>query len=100
MQTALSFLLVGCSGDGTVRVWHTPTLSPLYLIQPPHDNIGDLLSLVWVPSDLIDGDITGRQHKGKGRLYAGCQDTSIQVRDSVFVLGQSPLLTTSDYRHS
>ncbi|KAL8283220.1 hypothetical protein RQP46_005998 [Phenoliferia psychrophenolica] len=39
--------LISSSGDGTIRVWHTPTLLGLYVIHPPHDNIGDILSLAW-----------------------------------------------------
>lgn len=84
-------------GDGTIRVWHTPTLSLVYLIHPPHDNTGDILSLAWIPfSMLAQGDPArnknGNHHatapprienrKPAGRLFAGCQDTSIQVRSS------------------
>jgi hypothetical protein len=74
-------------GDGTIRVWHTPSLSLLYLIHPPHDNTGDILSLAWIPYDQLEADEVKRpkgRHAGKekptGRLFAGCQDTSIQVR--------------------
>ncbi|KAM0790317.1 hypothetical protein ACM66B_003203 [Microbotryomycetes sp. NB124-2] len=77
--------LISASGDGTVRVWHTTTMTPLYLIQPPHDNIGDVLSLAWVGSDLLDFEQraqgSSRSVKGKGRLYAGCQDTSVMWID-------------------
>ncbi|GAA5875874.1 hypothetical protein JCM1840_002961 [Sporobolomyces johnsonii] len=79
--------LISASGDGTIRVWHTPSLSLFYLIQPPHDNIGDILSLAWVPLDQLADDShhsskrSGHSTKGKGRLYAGCQDTSIQWID-------------------
>ncbi|BGP54969.1 hypothetical protein JCM8202v2_002557 [Rhodotorula sphaerocarpa] len=82
--------LVSASGDGTIRVWHTPTLSLVYLIHPPHDNIGDILSLAWVPyRDLNDDGPSDsktngahiRDRKPFGRLYAGCQDTSIQWID-------------------
>ncbi|POY70603.1 hypothetical protein BMF94_6381 [Rhodotorula taiwanensis] len=81
--------LVSASGDGTVRVWHTPTLSLVYLIHPPHDNIGDILSLAWVPYNLLDkadsdrrpNGAAARVRKPAGRLYAGCQDTSIQWID-------------------
>lgn len=84
----------GTTGDGTVRVWHTPTLSLLYLLHPPHDNIGDILSLAWIPTELLEDDDHAGHRRGTGmnlaggsgtkgstgRLYAGCQDTSIQVR--------------------
>lgn len=72
------------------QVWHTPSLSLFYLIHPPHDNIGDIFSLTWVPHELIpecshSHHPTDRHHsisrKGRGRLYAGCQDTSIQWID-------------------
>ncbi|CEQ42056.1 SPOSA6832_03827, partial [Sporobolomyces salmonicolor] len=78
--------LISASGDGTIRIWHTPSLSLFYLIQPPHDNIGDILSLAWVPLDQLEhgphsSKRFGHSPKGKGRLYAGCQDTSIQWID-------------------
>ncbi|GAA6037565.1 hypothetical protein JCM8097_006116 [Rhodosporidiobolus ruineniae] len=83
--------LISASGDGTIRVWHTPSLSLLYLIHPPHDNIGDILSLAWIPYEQLDEDV-GKRHKTRGegiglkekptgRLFAGCQDTSIQWID-------------------
>ncbi|GAA5842241.1 hypothetical protein JCM3766R1_005079 [Sporobolomyces carnicolor] len=82
--------LISSSGDGTIRVWHTPSLSLFYLIHPPHDNIGDIFSLTWVPHELIP-ECQHPQHaaerqnsisrKNRGRLYAGCQDTSIQWID-------------------
>ncbi|GJN94288.1 hypothetical protein Rhopal_007362-T1 [Rhodotorula paludigena] len=87
--------LISASSDGTVRVWHTPTLSLLYLLHPPHDNIGDILSLAWIPTDLLEEDDHAGHRRGTGlnlaggsgtkgstgRLYAGCQDTSIQWID-------------------
>ncbi|GAA5998967.1 glutamine amidotransferase subunit DUG2 [Rhodotorula paludigena] len=87
--------LISASGDGTVRVWHTPTLSLLYLLHPPHDNIGDILSLAWIPTELLEEDDHAGHRRGTGlnlaggsgtkgstgRLYAGCQDTSIQWID-------------------
>ncbi|KAK4046917.1 hypothetical protein OIO90_006399 [Microbotryomycetes sp. JL221] len=87
--------LISSSGDGTVRVWHTTTMTPLYLVQPPHDNIGDVLSIQWVSSELLASDQhhhrysyangggqgSSKSVKGKGRLYAGCQDTSIMWID-------------------
>jgi len=88
------------AGDGTIRVWHTPTLSLVYLLHPPHDNIGDILSLAWLPSDSLEDDEhaghrrgVGMGHsaheggrRGAGRLFAGCQDTSIQVRSLSLIL--------------
>lgn len=65
--------LTSSSTDGTIRVWNLFTSEPLYLIHCPRDNIGDILSLLWVPTST----------KGNGRLYAGCQDTSIMVRPSI-----------------
>ncbi|GAA5873250.1 hypothetical protein JCM8547_008613 [Rhodosporidiobolus lusitaniae] len=82
--------LISASGDGTIRVWHTPSFSLLYLIHPPHDNTGDILSLAWIPYDQLDQDEVKRtrtregghgKEKPTGRLYAGCQDTSIQWID-------------------
>ncbi|KDE08577.1 hypothetical protein MVLG_01350 [Microbotryum lychnidis-dioicae p1A1 Lamole] len=127
--------LISASGDGTIRVWHTPTLSPLFLIHPPHDNVGDIFSLVYVPDRFISDDPPdsassedhGHDHeqspvhqraktiwehdgkpssfknapgrgpskernipdnsaqnshaRGGGRLFAGCQDTSLQWID-------------------
>ncbi|GAA5958312.1 hypothetical protein JCM3765_004788 [Sporobolomyces pararoseus] len=85
--------LISSSGDGTIRVWHTPSLSLFYLIHPPHDNIGDIFSLTWVPHELIPechhphhaSERKNSHHsssrKARGRLYAGCQDTSIQWID-------------------
>ncbi|ORY68046.1 hypothetical protein BCR35DRAFT_294767 [Leucosporidium creatinivorum] len=78
--------LISASGDGTIRVWHLPSLTPLYLIHPPHDNVGDIFSLAWVPFDLLGAEGAGKGRgqghgKGKGRLYAGCQDTSIMWID-------------------
>ncbi|SGY17635.1 BQ5605_C015g07842 [Microbotryum silenes-dioicae] len=128
-------LLLHDTGDGTIRVWHTPTLSPLFLIHPPHDNVGDIFSLVYVPDRFISDDPPdsassedhGHDHeqspvhqraksiwehdgkpssfknapgrgpskkrnipdnyaqnshaRGGGRLFAGCQDTSLQWID-------------------
>ncbi|GAA5877521.1 hypothetical protein JCM3774_005895 [Rhodotorula dairenensis] len=86
--------LISASGDGTIRVWHTPTLSLVYLIHPPHDNIGDILSLAWIPYDTLEQGAAARNaahsspkgphlrdRKPAGRLFAGCQDTSIQWID-------------------
>ncbi|GAA6008400.1 hypothetical protein JCM10207_000113 [Rhodosporidiobolus poonsookiae] len=87
--------LVSASGDGTIRIHSTRTLTLQYLIHPPHDNTGDVLALAWVPFDELVDD-TGGAKKGRtrastagqggrerprGRLFAGCQDTSIQWID-------------------
>lgn len=79
--------LISSSGDGTVRVWNTGTLSALYVIYPPHDNVGDIFSLAWVGSDVLALDADDELGVGmgagparpRGRLFAGSQDTSIQV---------------------
>lgn len=89
------------TGDGTVRVWHTPTLSALYVVHPPHDNVGDIYSLAWVDHDLLEGDLEDHPSlsspsKGKGRLYAGCQNNSIQVRNPLPISTESrSFLTTT-----
>ncbi|CAO1633726.1 unnamed protein product [Sympodiomycopsis kandeliae] len=61
--------LFSASGDDTVRVWDTNTLSLLYIIQTPtaeeeEGNVGDVFSLKW-----------SRQLQ---TLYMGCQNTSIK----------------------
>lgn len=58
-------LLFSSSGDNTVRVWDIDRFGyALYIVKPPIDSCGDVLSLVW--SDRFN------------ILYLGCQDTSIQ----------------------
>lgn len=58
-------LLFSSSGDNTVRVWDTNHFgNALYVVKPPIDSCGDVLSLVWCNQLSI--------------LYLGCQDTSIQ----------------------
>ncbi|KAH9459230.1 hypothetical protein Pst134EA_019380 [Puccinia striiformis f. sp. tritici] len=58
-------LLFSSSGDNTVRVWDTNQFgNALYVVKPPIDSCGDVLSLVWCNQLSI--------------LYLGCQDTSIQ----------------------
>ncbi|KAI0726272.1 Zn-dependent exopeptidase [Fomitopsis betulina] len=57
--------LFSASGDSTIRVWSTRTLSPSYLINPHGEtDAGDLFSLIWCPT--------------LQTLYFGCQDTSLQ----------------------
>lgn len=60
-----------------LQIWDTasPLLSTeaLYVIHLPNDNVGDIFSLVWVPS-------SSASTSTQARLYAGCQDTSILVR--------------------
>ncbi|KAI0927550.1 hypothetical protein AcV5_008062 [Taiwanofungus camphoratus] len=57
--------LFSASGDSTVRVWNTRTLTPLYVLNPHGEtDSGDLFSLVWSPV--------------LQTLYFGCQDTSLQ----------------------
>jgi di- and tripeptidase len=80
--------LISSSGDGTVYVWNTGTLSAIYVIHPPHDNVGDIFSLAWVGGEVLGLDIDDElgvrmgavPARSRGRLFAGCQDTSIQVR--------------------
>ncbi|WAQ89029.1 hypothetical protein PtA15_10A452 [Puccinia triticina] len=58
-------LLFSSSGDNTVRVWDTNRFgNALFVVKPPIDSCGDVLSLVWCNQLSI--------------LYLGCQDTSIQ----------------------
>ncbi|KAF7299223.1 Beta-Ala-His dipeptidase [Mycena indigotica] len=60
--------LFSASGDSTIRVWCTASLTPLYVISPYLETgAGDLFSLTWVPSSRT--------------LYVGCQNTSIQWFD-------------------
>ena len=66
-------------------------MTALYSIQPPHDNVGDIFSLAWVPWGALEEEEETaeqqlspattahvRKHRA-GRIYAGCQDTSIMV---------------------
>lgn len=60
--------LFSASGDSTVCVWSTKTLTLLYVLHPYQETgSGDLFSLAWSPS--------------LGTLYIGCQDTSLQWFD-------------------
>ncbi|OSX56497.1 hypothetical protein POSPLADRAFT_1186649 [Postia placenta MAD-698-R-SB12] len=57
--------LFSASGDSTIRVWSTRSLTLLYVLNPHgEDDAGDLFSLVWCPP--------------LQTLYFGCQDTSLQ----------------------
>ncbi|KAH8077043.1 Zn-dependent exopeptidase [Cristinia sonorae] len=57
--------LFSASGDSSVRVWSTTTLTPLFRISPHLDSdSGDIFSLAWSPS--------------LSTIYFGCQNTSLQ----------------------
>ncbi|EUC63300.1 beta-ala-his dipeptidase [Rhizoctonia solani AG-3 Rhs1AP] len=60
--------LFSSSGDSTVRIWCTQTLSPLYTIIP-HGESGDIFSLAYVHTPT------------QQRLIFGCQNTSLQWVD-------------------
>ncbi|KAF8607063.1 Zn-dependent exopeptidase [Ceratobasidium sp. AG-I] len=60
--------LFSSSGDSTVRIWDTQTLSPLYTILP-HGEPGDIFSLAYVHTPT------------QQRLVFGCQNTSLQWVD-------------------
>ncbi|CEL62689.1 putative di-and tripeptidase DUG2 OS=Saccharomyces cerevisiae (strain ATCC 204508 / S288c) GN=DUG2 PE=1 SV=1 [Rhizoctonia solani AG-1 IB] len=60
--------LFSSSGDSTVRIWCTQTLSPLYTVLP-HGESGDIFSLIYVHTPT------------QQRLIFGCQNTSIQWVD-------------------
>ncbi|KAJ7465280.1 hypothetical protein FB451DRAFT_1263169 [Mycena latifolia] len=60
--------LFSASGDSTVRVWSTTTLTPIYVLSPYLDTAaGDLFSLAW--------------SRSLQTLYVGCQNTSLQWYD-------------------
>ncbi|KAJ7095467.1 hypothetical protein C8R43DRAFT_1081889 [Mycena crocata] len=60
--------LFSSSGDSTVRIWSTSTLTPIYVLSPYLDTgAGDLFSLAWSPS--------------LQTIYVGCQNTSLQWYD-------------------
>ncbi|KAJ7242825.1 hypothetical protein B0H12DRAFT_839440 [Mycena haematopus] len=60
--------LFSSSGDSTVRVWSTTTLTPIYVLSPYLETgAGDLFSLAWSPS--------------LQTIYVGCQNTSLQWYD-------------------
>ncbi|GAA93502.1 hypothetical protein E5Q_00143 [Mixia osmundae IAM 14324] len=56
--------LFSSSGDNTVRVWDTRTLTNVMIVEPPHDNVGDIFSLVWL--------------RQTSTLFMGCQCAAIQ----------------------
>ncbi|KAK0547065.1 hypothetical protein OC846_003652 [Tilletia horrida] len=56
--------LFSSSGDNTVRIWNIHTLTPVAVLYPAEDNVGDIFSLQWSQQLLT--------------LYVGCQNTSIQ----------------------
>ncbi|KAG8768281.1 hypothetical protein FRC12_005667, partial [Ceratobasidium sp. 428] len=60
--------LFSSSGDSTVRIWCTQTLSPLYTILP-HGEPGDIFSLAYVHTPT------------QQRLVFGCQNTALQWVD-------------------
>ncbi|KAJ7202821.1 hypothetical protein GGX14DRAFT_523684 [Mycena pura] len=60
--------LFSSSGDSTVRIWSTTTLTPVYVLSPYLETgAGDLFSLAWAPS--------------LQTIYVGCQNTSLQWYD-------------------
>lgn len=60
--------LFSASGDSTVRVWSTCTLTPIYVLSPYLETgAGDLFSLAW--------------SRSLQSIYVGCQNTSIQWYD-------------------
>ncbi|KAJ7750951.1 hypothetical protein DFH07DRAFT_961172 [Mycena maculata] len=60
--------LFSSSGDSTVRIWSTSTLTPIYVLSPYEDTAaGDLFSVSWSPS--------------LQTIYVGCQNTSLQWYD-------------------
>lgn len=56
--------LFSCSGDGTIRVWNTETLTCTYIIQSCRD-VGDIFSVAYCDQNNL--------------LFFGSQNTSIQV---------------------
>lgn len=55
--------LFSSSGDNTVRIWDASTLTPLYVVHPCDDNVGDIYALRWCEPMQM--------------LFLGCQNTSI-----------------------
>ncbi|KAF8644410.1 hypothetical protein AX16_008471 [Volvariella volvacea WC 439] len=57
--------LFSASGDSTVWIWSTTTLTPVYVLSPYLETAsGDLFSLAWSPT--------------LQTIYVGCQNTSLQ----------------------
>ena len=56
--------LCSSSGDNTVRIWDALTNTPLFVVYPAEDSVGDIFSLKWCA--VLE------------TLYIGCQSTSIQ----------------------
>jgi di- and tripeptidase len=57
--------LFSSSGDGTIRVWSTTTLQPLYILDTCLETCaGDIFSIAWCPT--------------LQTIYIGCQNTSLQ----------------------
>ncbi|KAJ7134317.1 hypothetical protein C8R44DRAFT_662695 [Mycena epipterygia] len=68
LELAQPDLLFSASGDSTIRVWSTSTLTPIYVLSPYLDTgAGDLFSLAWSPS--------------LRTIFVGCQNTSLQWYD-------------------
>ncbi|KII90799.1 hypothetical protein PLICRDRAFT_174166 [Plicaturopsis crispa FD-325 SS-3] len=60
--------LFSSSGDSTVRIWSTETLTPIYILNPYLETgAGDLFSIVWSPP--------------LQTIFIGCQNTSLQWYD-------------------
>ncbi|TDL23199.1 Zn-dependent exopeptidase [Rickenella mellea] len=80
--------LFSSSGDSTIRIWSTKSLTPLFVLNPYLDtDAGDLFSLAYSPT--------------LQTLYFGCQNTSLQWftfknRSPSQTLTPNPNLTTSD----
>lgn len=47
--------LISASADGTVRVWDSKTLKPLWSIFTPTDGFGDALSLAYFDNRVVFG---------------------------------------------
>ncbi|KAH8921636.1 Zn-dependent exopeptidase [Atractiella rhizophila] len=69
------------SGDNTIRIWDTVKLECVHRVEPPHYNIGDILSLSYIPPSHLPpsarSDTGTEGEPSGGRLYFGNQDCSI-----------------------